>query len=318
MQYGHVKQEVEIVIDESVSRDTLLLSKTVIAKVTIPTCISFQTKWDGRTLSIGPVIAFFTVGTVNALTANLERFLPYFSIYPHFRGLVYICACDGVDRNTKTIHGYYYDYHDQNNPWKEGTFPYPNTIYRKTGFSRALYNEFVSELGDNIFNTYFFNKWELWEWLAQSTKCSQFLPFTEKLMNNATQLEQLLETFDEVYLKQVDGHKAKGIIKVFKDELGTHFKYRLKGERVLQTKEEIEAFLNDINVRKNYLVQQSIPIKRFEARNFDFRVIMQRNRTGKWICTANIARFGKKDSIATNFFTSGLRIARSRSNKESI
>ena len=308
LHYGNWRREVDIVLNDTLSKKDFQLSKRLLGDLSLPEAINYQLKWDGRNLCIGPVIAFFTVSRKKQLIENLDRFKPYFSIYPAFSGLVYICSNDSVDMDNKTIEGYYLDPSDLESPWKDGIFPYPNSIYRKTGFTGRLYNEFISEIGDRMFNTYFFNKWELWEWLGDHSKCTNYLPYTERL-ENREQLERMLDQYGEVYLKQVAGHKAKGIIKVYRNEEGMHFQYRLKGTVSPESNEMVDEFLNEINEKRNYLVQQAIPIKQYDERNFDFRVIMQKDGHGKWICNANIARFGKQKSIATNFLLDGFALS---------
>lgn len=302
-QYGQWKKEIKFFIKEDFPPDVIGLSKAMQEQLTLPGQISFQLKWDGRNLELGPLIAFLVGSKDKYLRDKLDRYKPYFEIYPQFKGLIYICPIDGVNTQNKTIEGYYYDYKTENK-WQKGIFPYPGALYRKTGFNSKLYNEFIQELGDRFFNTFFFNKWDLWDWLSQNKECRVLLPYTEKLKDHH-QLEAMMNEYDEVYIKQINGQKAKGIIKVYKKDDKLCFEYRLKGTVSFQTQNELEEFIKTINVKNDYLVQQAIPVKLHDDRRFDFRMIMQKNALGKWGCTTSIARFGKKHSIATNFLLDG-------------
>ncbi len=306
--YGYWKKEVTVSLKDELAENEIGFSNKMFGELTVPDICSYELKWDGRNLTLGPVIAFMTVAKTERLIENLDRFESYFVNYDQFQGLIYICAIDGVDKKEKTIDGLFYDYTEEKREdrWKEGTFPYPGAMYRKTGFSSELYDEFISTIGDKMFNTYFFDKWQLWRWLSSSHRCRSYLPETKKL-EQLSDIDELLEKYGEVYLKKINSHKAKGIIKVEKSKDEYHFIYRLRGTKVFKESEidKINEFLKEINKKKDYLVQQAIPIKTYENRNFDFRVIMQKDRSGKWICNANIARFGKKESIATNFLLDG-------------
>ena len=306
--FGSWKHELRVRYDDSLTSQQMVLSDKLLGCFTLPEAYEYEVKWDGRNLNLGPVIAFLTVSKDKYLQTKLERFEPYFTLYPHFKGLIYMCAVDGINISSKTIEGYYFLPHSDRTvhkgEWHKGTFPYPGAMYRKTGCSKSIYDHLVNEIGDKIFNTYFFNKRELWEWLCSDRKARQLLPYTECLMD-FQQLERFINKYGEVYLKQADGHKAKGIIKVSKNEADYHLIYRLKDEVILQGEDEINAFLTKINKSKDYIVQQAIPVKVYDERHFDFRMILQKNKQGKWACTVNIARFGKKKSIATNFLLAG-------------
>ncbi|EEG78875.1 YheC/YheD family endospore coat-associated protein [Dethiobacter alkaliphilus] len=307
--FGQWKKEVNIVLEPTLAPYQIGLSEHLLQEYTLPDCYDYDMQWDGRNLKIGPVIAFLTIHSTEKLEQKLDIFEGYFAAYPHFQGLIYICAIDGIDTKEKKIDGFYYDpTHGAENKWKKGTFPYPGAMYRKTGFSARLYDQIINELGDKLFNTYFFNKWELWAWLSPNEDCEKYLPHTRRV-TGFQDIKEMLDLYGEVYLKKVNSHKAKGIIKVVRTGTEYSFIYRLRGTKKYTDPEQIEHFINEINQKKDYLVQQAIPVKTHEERHFDFRVIMQKNRLGKWVCSGNIARFGKKDSIATNFLLAGYALS---------
>ena len=312
---GNWKNEVSISYDHSLQlqTDELGLSKNLLNEFTLPLDRPYILKWDGRSLRLGPVIAFVALSKTEILAEKLDIFADYFVNHPNFHGLIYICAADGINKERKIVQGFYYlgfqrEESDKSLKWQKGTFPYPGAIYRKTGFSAQLYQEVFSDICPNIFNTYFFNKWELWDWLSSNERCRSYLPHTRKLQD-FEDIKEMIDLHREVYLKKINSHKAKGIIKVSRINGEYVFQYRFKERVSFDNAEKINNFIKKINPRKDYLVQQAIPIRVHEDRNFDFRVIMQKDRTGNWICNGNIARFGKKHSIATNFLLAGYALA---------
>jgi hypothetical protein len=306
---GLWRKEVNIEVSEDLSADIIGVSPQLFSNFTIPENLTFEVRIKDRNLIIGPLIAFMPVSRTESLTPErLHKYKDYLIHYEDIKGLVFICGTDGMDLNTKTIKGFYYDPNEEDGLWKEGVFPYPGAFYRKTGYSKRIHEELVSVLGDSVFNTYFFNKWELWEWLSPYPQARQYLPHTTKLVS-IDSLDNMLERYKEVYLKKIDSHKAKGILKVSRSEKGYHFIYRLKGEEVISDRKQAAVFLKEINSEHDYLIQQALPIKKHENRPFDFRVILQKNGQKKWGCSGIIARFGKKESIATNFLLDGYALS---------
>ncbi|MDF2606407.1 MAG: hypothetical protein K0S34_597 [Bacillales bacterium] len=301
--FGLWKKELTVEIDPLLPLDTLCISDRSFGSFDTPSDINFEVKFQDRNFYIGPVIGFVPVASDNRLTDdNLDLFKKYMKCYPQINGLVILFAANGIDFDTKTVEGFYYSLNEDK--WKKGKFPFPSVVYRKTGFGKKTFDGIVDLLGNNMFNTYFFNKWELWNYVSPYDYLRDYLPETARL-TSIDILDEMINKYKSVYLKQINGYKAKGIIKAYKSELGYHFVYRLKGEKIIKEKKDVEEFINEINKEKNYLIQQSIDIKLFEERPFDFRVILQKGKLGSWDCPGIIGRFGKKGSISTNFLLDG-------------
>lgn len=303
---GNWQQEVEVKIDQELDKDSIGFSNDLFKEFTLPKDISYDVILDKRNIKIGPVIAFLAVSNKNSLTPETLEKLQEFFIYKKIKGLVYICSADSINISSKSISGYYFNPNAQEheNPWKFGKFPYPGAMYRRAGLSNEVYNHLISQMGDKIFNSYFFNKLELWKWLSNYPNIKEYLPYTEKL-SDLDQIDKLLSKYQTLYLKKVAGHKAKGIIMLEKPNKSYHFIYRLKKEVVIKNHEDAAAYIKSFNKNKDYIVQQAIKIKKHENRNCDFRVILQKNREKQWVSSGVIARFGKEGSIATNFLLDG-------------
>jgi hypothetical protein len=300
---GFWKKELDVEIDVNESSNTIKLSKILFEDLTIPQDLEYEVTYSDRNLYIGPVIGFVPVASKNRLTPeNLDIFKQYMKSYHQIKGLIILFSADSINFYRRTIEGYYYN--PTSDSWAPGIFPLPSVIYRKTGFGKKTFDSLIDLLGNKLFNTYFFNKWELWNYMKPYDELSNYLPYTVKL-TTLDSLDEMLGKYGNVYLKQIGGYKAKGIVKVHKSDLGYHFVYRLRREKVIKDRKQAEEFIKELNVNKNYLIQQSIEVVRFEDRPVDFRVILQKNGTGEFDCTGIIGRFGKTGSIATNFLLDG-------------
>lgn len=268
---------------------------------TLPEDLPYQAVVSGRTLSLGPVIAVAAAGSACRLTPErLAALQVYLAEYPAIGGLIYVCAADGVDVATQTIAGYYYR-PEGGGSWQAGRFPYPGAMYRQTEFANAVYNSLTNVMGERLFNSYFFNKWEMWQWLSPEPVLKRHLPQTARL-TGWQDVAALLAEHEAVYLKQIDGRQAKGLLRVARTPAG----WRMADNSGLVVEgntapERVSALAGS----GRYLVQQAVAAARYQDRPVDFRVIMQKDGHKRWQCTAVIARFGAEEAIATNFVRAG-------------
>lgn len=306
MHIGFWRREMEVVVDSSLPENTIGMSSQLFEKVTMPDQLDYELKIKGRNFFIGPVIGILPVKRKKYLNSLfLEGFKDYMVSYPKLNGLIIIFAEDGIDFENRCIEGYFYNMKE--NCWQPGSFPFPGAIYRKTELSKTVYDKLVEIMGDNIFNAYFFNKWEFWDQLSQYKEVKQYLPETEKL-SSAENLQIMLQKHQEVYIKLVDGERAKGIVQVRQSPEGYRFT-RSSQEEVIQNQQEVQLYLQKLKQKGNYLLQQAIDMRDFDGRRFDFRVILQKNKTGEWDCTGIIGRFGQKGSFTTNFTVNGFALS---------
>ena len=302
---GSWKKEMDAYYSEDLPADTVGLSKYASSTFMLPDSLPYEVMWKGRNIYIGPVIAYLIEAQEKYITPErLEKLKVYYINYSEIKGAVFICAVDQINLTDKTIGGYYYD----GRSWTAGTFPYPGSIYRKADIPQDIFDDLINNMGDKIFNSYFFDKWETWQLLSPYPDLKSHLPHTEKL-DGIDSLDGMLDHYGSAYLKQTRGYKAKGIIKATRSEDGYHFQYRLEGETVIGSREKADQFLRNLNEQKKgnnyYLLQQEVCVKRYRNRPFDFRVVLQKDESMRWKCSGIIARFGKKESIATNFLLSG-------------
>jgi hypothetical protein len=302
---GSWKREVDIDFNSELGRNTIVISKGIFPNFFVPEELDYEIKIAGRELRLGPVISYLLEAKREYITPErLEKLRVYYNNHGSLRGLMFISAVDQINLSDKTMEGFYFN----GEAWREGVFPYPGAIYRKADIPETVYEDLINNIGDRIFNSYFFDKWETWEILSTYPHLRKHLPHTERLDGLET-LDRMLELHKTVYLKQARGYKAKGIIRAEKQEGAYQFTYRLKGVKTIGEREEAAAFIKELNeVKKGrnfYLVQQAVTVKKYQNRPYDFRVVLQKDKSKQWSCTGIIARFGKRESIATNFLLSG-------------
>ncbi|WNR45040.1 YheC/YheD family protein [Paenibacillus roseipurpureus] len=112
-------------------------------------------------------------------------------------------------------------------------------------------------------------------------------------------LYALLTMHGMVYVKPDVGSLGIGVMRVEKQ--GGTYRYQ-RGVQIysLPTFDKLYASLLQQCGTKRYLIQKGIHVLKHEGNPFDFRVMIQRNPAGKWVCTGTVARVAHPDKAVTN------------------
>jgi hypothetical protein len=296
---GCWKRELSVKYMDNWPVDALGLPKDLSKDFVLPDSITYKIRFEDRNIYVGPIIGLLFVTKHKALTPEfLSAYKCYLLSYNEVKGLIFIGSSEGINIENQTMKGYLYR-PAPDESWVEGIFPYPDALYRRIGLPDIKYQDLIMHMGDRIFNTYFFNKWELWQYISPYEKIKPHLPHTEKL-TDANALAKILEQYDSVYLKKILGERSMGIYKVTKVNNEYQFIDNMSRKYIFTSIEEISEFIQEINKRNgSYLVQQAIKVKNFEGRNFDMRVILQKDENMEWSLSGIIARFGAIGNITS-------------------
>jgi hypothetical protein len=231
---------------------------------------------------------------------------------------VYVTTPRYLKMNQPRTMGYRFD--SKNKSWNMGQYPFPRIVYNRVPYRKHEMRPEVQETLQacmrnkslKMFNSSFFNKWTLFEWLNSSKATRKFIPVTRKL-NSSEELASLLKVHPSLYLKPERGKAGKGIMKVrmtvAREEPGgaprREYWLTIQESKFSQTNKftslaavwaNIQQFIND----KEYIVQQGIPLTNYKKRPFDLRVLAQKNTKGVWEITGVGARLAGKSSITTH------------------
>ncbi|SDE61894.1 YheC/D like ATP-grasp [Paenibacillus sp. UNCCL117] len=119
------------------------------------------------------------------------------------------------------------------------------------------------------------------------------LPFTAGGLASALAREGI------VYVKPDRGSLGIGVMKVERIEAG----YRLQSgvsTAIFRTLQSLRQALRRRIGTEPYLIQKGIRVLRYEGRPFDFRVMIQKNPAGRWVCTGIAARVAHPGKAVTN------------------
>lgn len=109
-------------------------------------------------------------------------------------------------------------------------------------------------------------------------------------------MREMLDRYIMVYLKPDRGSCGVGVMKVEKlagpKADATYSYHTARRIRQFQRLEDLEAALENRIGEKHYLIQKGIRLLKYQKRNVDIRVMVQKNLEGQWETTGILGRMG--------------------------
>lgn len=243
--------------------------------------------------------------------------------YPHLFSLcpagvrLFLFTPSGVDLHRGAVEGWTADPAPGAGPlrWIRRTFPFPGAVYnrisrRRTEASRAC-RLLLERMGRRlpVFNPRFLGKWEVHQWLSASP-ARRFLPRTV-LYDGPSTLFEAVRRFGAVLVKPAEGSLGRRIACV--EPCGRRFRLRVNGDDGQVQERIITACGLALAARRWFapggaLVQERVPLLRWEERPFDLRVLLQRLPSGEWSLTGAAARVARSGAITTHTAWGGERL----------
>ena len=299
--FGGRKSTVDIAYDSDLQGNNLQLSEDVAKELCIPCNMNYQIKIMKDGIRIGPVIGLLLRKYKRYINVkSADKFLEYTFMYPKFQGLFYIFSEEGIDPTSKTIEGIYLkpDINNKKILWEKAMLPYPSAIYRRITLPEAKIDFLKDITNNNMFNSYFFDKWEFWQFISSYNQIKDNIPDT-CLLESLDTIDDMLNKHKMIYLKLVNGSLAYGILRVWKEDGKYYFRSKYDSNPKGLEREEAESFLKELDSK--YLVQQGIECLKYNERYIDFRVIMQKDHTKLWNCTGIVSSFGMRRGTCSNY-----------------
>lgn len=288
------------------SKKTVTIGKAPLNSDSIRTKI--RCKYAHNTLTLGPIIGILTAGNGKTFMGNRENFKDIFLSGKRLGALVYVFTPSGINWSKKYIIGFLYNVKKES--WTEHILPFPNVIYNRIPTRKLeqqpATREVLSRLCtlDNVtlFNRRFFNKYRLFSILEETKQIQHLLPETKKL-DSFHRLKALADRHPILYLKPVLGKAGEGIMRLERKE--SHWRLRQvrnqrADTRTFSSLEKVWRYIRKRVRQRRYLIQQGIPLARYQGRPFDVRVLVQKNGAGNWSVTGIGIRRAGANSITTH------------------
>lgn len=201
----------------------------------------------------------------------------------------------------------------ENAVYKRRRLPIPRVIHNRILLKGKRDRERMRKLsgmGTIIFNSHNrFSKWSMHKLLESNDALRPYLPKTYKATSQS--IRMMMQRYEHLIVKPENGSVGKGILKL--DRVGPLWQasYPIpKGEHGQKWTQELyqstlpSAIATRLN-RHSYIVQERIPLAKYNDAPFDLRVSVQRNILGEWQVTGMVAKVASKGHFLTNVARGG-------------
>ncbi|WP_336604253.1 YheC/YheD family endospore coat-associated protein [Paenibacillus sp. MMS18-CY102] len=226
---------------------------------------------------------------------------------------VFVFTPEDVNYKSNRIHAMVYD--SLNKKWSRRWTSFPNLIFDRCRIQRSHRFEelrrFRAKYGHLTFlNRPLRNKMTVHRTLSRDTRFTPHLP-SSRMYESMADLTAMLRKYPLIYLKPINGTGGRGILRIERtgdDRLllqGRDQQRRIVPPQRITTA-ELAGRLSSWNLKGGrYLVQQGIALKLPNGRVHDYRMLVQKDREGKWRLTGCAGRIGAPRSVTSNLHGGG-------------
>lgn len=259
-----------------------------------------------------PTLGILTVADqTRPFRGNEENFIDLITMGESLGVDVYVVTAQELNLSEAIITGYRYD--RKKKAWNKKLVPFPKVLYNRIPSREDELDPIVSRKIKEcnrhpyvqLFNPYYFNKWTLFSWLRKSKTTRKYIPATRKVTPKLN-LAHFIKTHKLIYLKPEKGKAGKGIMRVQRIA-GSPPRYLLTIQERKKTFQHqfrkitsLWAKISQYMDNEPYIVQQGIQLTSYNNRPYDLRVLVQKNKKGKWVFTGIGARVAGEKSITTH------------------
>lgn len=214
------------------------------------------------------------------------------------------------------------EYRPDTRKWSRRWRPFPHMIFDRCRLQKSARFQqllrFRSRYRHLLFlNRPLRNKWTIHQTLSTVPRFRPHLPETS-LVNSLGDINRMLNRHQTVYLKPINGTGGRGILRVSHSGNSSSL-FEVRGRdhnRNIISPKRLSAamlgpFLSRWGIRQQYLVQEGIPLELPSGRVHDYRMLVQKNGSGKWEVTGCAGRVGPTQSVTSNLHGGGRAMAMS-------
>ncbi|WP_223068447.1 YheC/YheD family protein [Paenibacillus caui] len=204
--------------------------------------------------------------------------------------------------------------------WSRKQRSFPDMIFDRCRIQRSKRFEQLRVFRKRYAHLTFLNrplrdKWTIYQVLSRKPEFRPYLPETA-FFNTLSDVHRLLKKKNIVYIKPIQGTGGRGILCI--ESIGPKL-YRIQGrnrKRAIVPSQKLHLsrmgpFLLGWKKGTRFLVQEGIRITLPSGRVHDYRMLVQKNGSGKWSVTGCAGRIGPARSVTSNLHGGGSAAAMS-------
>lgn len=227
---------------------------------------------------------------------------------------IYFFSPENIDWEKQIIRGYLYSVN--NKQWLERLLPFPDIIYdRGAGFGtgeEANVDKQRARLkkipGIQVINSGKLYKWQVYHKLSKHKAVRIYLPATI-LGRRLEDIKSAVAKYGYLFLKSSAGSGGKNVFALEKHSKGFSFRYFHKGlhrKQFVPNLRGLNSELKKIGLSPDRVViQQGIRLVKYNNRLVDLRILMVKDKNGKWNAVYNQARLAQAGAVITNLSLGG-------------
>jgi hypothetical protein len=269
---------------------------------------------------LGPLIGILSAENQDgSLKGNFNNYKAIMKAGRKMGGIVFAFTPSSVDWEKRIIRGKVFDKNSKQ--WVTCSFPFPNVVYNRiqdrhhenTKSSQSCVQRFLSHPGITLYNREFFNKEEISKVLSKSPKINKYIPETKPLLSKAD-LISMLKQHIALYLKPTNDRLGTGIIRVLHSQSQKFYimHYYDQDDELTNFKtyniHQLWKKIRQHMIHSPYIVQQAVPLAVVSTCPFDFRVLVQKSRQGRWKISGMGIRVAAHSQSITTHVPRGGRI----------
>ena len=262
-------------------------------------------KTESKGFVLGPWIAILTSGRKGTFGGNRRNFSDIAETGRRRHAAIIVVTPNGLIKSERRIDGFV----RWRNQWHRAVLPVPAVIYNRIPERsierRADTREAKAWLRGKskiLFNPGFFRKDHIHEWCNAHPMLGDMLPETAKL-NGTAQLTEWIRKFALLYVKPVSGKAGHRMMQIFHTNDTVVLIHQANGKRSRHSFSSIQDAVEacwKFCIGRTYVIQQGITLAKYKGCIYDLRVLVQKNRLGKWRVTGIGARVAAEDGITTH------------------
>ncbi|MCR3921339.1 MAG: YheC/YheD family protein [Firmicutes bacterium] len=319
--YLHLGQQIkEVVIRPSGINNqflyiepTTFLPDLTVEEITVYENVELNFWVKDEEIFLGPVVGIFVRPNQLKVPDAFSSFMSHMTAGQEKHFLCYYFSCNSIDWEGQRVRGF--TFVPDMNKWIYAWLPLPDVVYdRGAGFAMK-HKKSVKEIRRKLrvdtlvrfINTRgYIGKWKLYQKLSKHNEIAQYLPQTVSYEGLAT-LGPMVQKFDLLFLKSYFGSHGKEVLSIEKLQAEYKLTFYEKGLKELVVRDliQLEAYIECFIRKKKFILQQGIRLLTYKNRLFDMRVLMIKNKDGKWMVMSNYARIAKVGFTITNYSAGG-------------
>ncbi|USG68027.1 YheC/YheD family protein [Brevibacillus ruminantium] len=145
------------------------------------------------------------------------------------------------------------------------------------------------------------DKWRVHQMLWKNPKIRSYLPHTVKY--SGEKIRDFLNRYSILYVKPAVGSVGIGVVRIERE--GDHYHFISSKQRKVLTRQRLLSELAEWTGKRRFLIQQGVPLNRYQGRTYDIRVSVQKNREMKWTVSGMVAKVANPQNKLSNLSRGG-------------